>query len=432
MSGPDPSSVAPTVPKIVAPEISLNDSQNNHGHNHKHIPAASPIPNVKLPPIPVSSSPGSSLGAGLVPHRDKRAARESRITLPDEAARYIANMQDSPLAEEFEDASEGNESGAIAYPSQDESDDEDEDEDEDDTDSGVSPVDAEVAYPITETDQNNNKSPTTTKKIHHAHHGSQASNASHTPQATPIKELMKERKTSGDSRDDSSRNYSIDSSGATSTSKDVDEETQSSTPMPHHVQHMNVPHLANSQAYQTPPPQALGQANMNANASSPRTGPNGEPLKPQLYTQTTGTGSQYSWTSGAGVRPNFNHQRSNNSVSSLSASQTSSPADFIPAAAYPGYAPKDPRMDPREGEQTIPGAGGAYGQPQSFYDINAQPQYSQPKAYKAPQSHVPHVRPQLTPGDLATARIRVGASTIKSNDRGKEVLSFVIDVKVSC
>lgn len=75
-----------------------------HAHSHKQ-PALSSVSNPQTTGISNASSLHSATTTELpsssrltVPLRDRALARESRITLPDEARRYIASLQDSPMA----------------------------------------------------------------------------------------------------------------------------------------------------------------------------------------------------------------------------------------------------------------------------------------------------------------------------------------------
>ncbi|KAG8829855.1 hypothetical protein FRC17_005891 [Serendipita sp. 399] len=412
---PAPSgSVQSTVPPVVA------------------VPTILPTPEVastskpsSQPPAPAlapqkSGSTGSLGDNFLAPQpRDKRIARESRITLPDEAARYIAmnlgideSPSGSPKHTEFgnQDGGAGDvadatirNKGAGGMI-------------EDPFSMEPSPLEVEVAYPAVSTDSGGKERRYPPPPIH-------APPPVPTPDsASAVRETVIHGKKGG----------SVDYN-------DI------STPVPGQYQ---LSYAQQQQQHHQQVQQQQSQSHSNATQQqsqaslSPQQSP---PTRPPVYAQQPNGSTPHLGLD----RPSFAQQQSNGTVSI----PLSSPSDG------PGYSQnKEPTRD-KEGkelkEYNIQQQQQTHLQQQAqyrdaqFYDTGApqgqipgqkSPLQQQPKqstAARTPQSaHSPHQpqhrsSPQLGPADLGSTRVKIMGSHIRTNERGKEVLSFLIAVQPS-
>lgn len=300
-----------------------------------------------------SSRSSGGLGVDLLaPHIDKRSARGSRISLPDEAARYIATMGDSPMASpgisEFgastgrpDTSGEGDmtiRAGGDAQRSVkkiDQDEDEDSDNESERSTPGASPLEAEVPYPVPETGGNGI--------------------GSREKRPPPINAPLHSR------------------SGASGKSASIDSMDQS-TPMQgtyslqeHHTQAPTRP----------PPNVPVEQAPVPS-----------QPIqRPPFYSHASGSGTS---------RTHDGDHGSNRD-----------------AAFY-------------DQGQVLPRAPNGYTLPQSYSQRTESHSEQRANRHGHNQTHSP---PQLYPSDLPSLRVKINGSNIKTNERGKDVLSFLIGVQ---
>ena len=304
--------------------------------------------------------------------RDRRGARESRITLPDEAARYIAAMGESPSGSpkpqfsEFGSVIKGGDPHETVRG----------DKKNGQTDVANetepysienSPVEEEVAYPAVGDERKAPNYPPPPPP------GTASSTST-------VRDLHKRT---------ASRSSSIDYNDVT-------------TPMPNQTSYG---HQHHSPQQRHPPP------------------------KPPVYMQDTNGSTP---VLGGFERPSFAHQQSSGSVSVPSPNESEPPTSAQSSGHHSKHSDAKERRDTRERHAPQQGSQLAYNEPQ-FYDTGASPssqskQARSPAAASSKNALHKSTHPQLLPQDLPSTRIHIAGSQIRSNERGKEVLSFVISV----
>ena len=329
-----------------------------------------------VPPPTSQTLLAPTLGANLTPQRDRRSARESRISLPDEAARYIAAMGDSPLTSPFFGSGQpGNTAGSTEQAPQ--------DAEFGKASEPVSP-DAEATVRGNMKKGEEEEQDRTPLAIEVSY----PSPPERPPPAPPIQ-------ASGPGpAPGHAHGYGYGPNGlGRNGSLDYDAATPMPTQLTYPTQQQPYP------PYGAPAPQP--------------------PTRPQLQTQSSGSTGKSSMQQ--------QQQQPSASVVSLTSSQLSSPADSIQAVPYPisEYSRTDSR-DTYQSPQTVqaPSFRDA-----GYYDLGAQgPTQPRTTPYPSPaQSHAPPP-PRLHPSQLGSTRIRIAGSNIRSNERGKDVLSFLISI----
>jgi len=371
-----PLSTTATAPAVVVPAI-ISTSET---------PSSAVTSPVSVEP-PTTLAP--TLGASLAPQpRDRRAARESRISLPDEAARYIAAMGDSPVGSPgFGDIPAGGPS-ATADPTEQAAQAEEfgigseslSIDGEATVRAGVknggpldeeehTPVPVEVSYPAIP------ERPPPPPPM-----GGNETGYGHGP---------KQPHAYGHGINGMGRNGSFDYNDA-------------ATPMP--------TQLTYASQQQQHPMYASQQQQQQQQSNQHQT----PPSRPQLHTQPSGSSG----------RPSM--QQMSGNVGSLSNSQLSSPADST-TPMHSEYT-----RDLKETYQVSQSTPGQTFRDVGFYDTGSQTLAQHPRANQhisPPQSHSSSASPpRLHPSWLPGTHVRILGSNIRSNERGKDVLSFLICV----
>lgn len=363
---------APPVPVIVSEDVS---NTPNVAAPLSQSPASASSASSQPSTIPPMLYPSNGSGNGDMlltapAPRDRRGARESRITLPDEAARYIAAMGESPSGSPKPNLAEFGSTVKGGDPHETIRGDKKNDQADVATETEPysienSPVEEkEVAYPVV---SNERKAPNYPPPP-------PPGTASST---STVREVHKHS---------ASRSSSVDYNDAT-------------TPMPNQT----------SYGHQHHSPQQW------------------QPSKPPVYAQDANGSTP---VLGGFDRPSFAHQQSSGSVSFPSPME-SEPATPAQSSAHHGkQSESKERRDTRERHAAPQQSSAiAYNDPQ-FYDTGASPS-SHSKRTRSPAtaaSPQKSTQPHLSPQDLPSTRVHIAGSQIRSNERGKEVLSFVISV----
>lgn len=316
---------------------------------------------------PPSLPPTATLGVNLVPQRDRRSARESRISLPDEAARYIAAMSDSPLA-----------SPGVTNPSA----------------PGVPSSIEQSARDL----EFGGSSDSIAADAEATVRGTQTRNAEEDRERTPLATevsypAVSERPPVATTGSRPGYVYGANGLGRNG-SFDYNE---ASTPMP-----TQLTYASQQQQQQQYPPYGAPQP----------------PPRPKLHTQSSGSG-------GGSSRPSMQQlQNPNGSVVSLPGSQLSSPAEGTPHPASDHSRESRDTYQPSQQSVQAQGFRDA-----GFYDLGSQaPTQQRTTHYPSPLQSQPPSTPRLRSSQLASTRVRIEGSNIRSNERGKDVLSFLISV----
>ncbi|KAG8795054.1 hypothetical protein FRC16_010250, partial [Serendipita sp. 398] len=397
------------------------------------VPAVVPVPDTTSmsrpsPQLPASSlatqsSNTGGLGSLLAPQpRDRRIARESRITLPDEAARYIAmnlGLGESPSASPKSKPTEfGNsqntgagdidatvKSKGAAGPG------------DDPYSVEPSPIEVEVAYPSVTADS-----------------GASGGKEKRYPPA-PIHPPPPVPMTGSGSatRENVNAGKKGDSVDYTDMSTPVPSQYQMSyaqQQLQHHQQMQHQQGHSNSSTTQQQNNQAQSPAQPQQSPSS----------RPPIYGQNANASTPYLGLD----RPTFAQQQSNGTTGIPVTSPSDSPSYGTSGGPHKEKEGKDLKeYNLQQQQQAHLQQQTQYRDPQ-FYDTGASPSQSPgqklsphpPQSKQSPSRPTPaspqsqsRSSPQLSPGDLTSTRVTIVHSNIRTNERGKEVLSFVIIVQ---
>ncbi|KAG8849298.1 hypothetical protein FRB91_010069, partial [Serendipita sp. 411] len=389
------------------------------------VPAVVPVPDTTSmsrpsPQLPASSlatqsSNTGGLGSLLAPQpRDRRIARESRITLPDEAARYIAmnlGLGESPSASPKSKPTEfGNsqntgagdidatvKSKGAAGPG------------DDPYSVEPSPIEVEVAYPSVTADS-----------------GASGGKEKRYPPA-PIHPPPPVPMTGSGSaaRENVNAGKKGDSVDYTDMSTPVPSQYQMSyaqQQLQHHQQMQHQQGHSNSSTTQQ-------QNNQTQSPAQPQQSPSS---RPPVYGQNANASTPYLGLD----RPTFAQQQSNGTTGIPVTSPSDSPSYGTSGGPHKEKEGKDLKeYNLQQQQQAHLQQQTQYRDPQ-FYDTGASPSQSPgqklsphpPQSKQSPSRPTPaspqsqtRSSPQLSPGDLTSTRVTIVHSNIRTNERGKEV-----------
>ncbi|KIJ55385.1 hypothetical protein M422DRAFT_23982 [Sphaerobolus stellatus SS14] len=374
-----------------------------------------PAPSTSRPDSPTQTSsspqtPDDPMSNLLVPSRNRAAARESRITLPDEARRYIASMQDSPmpspssrqtafqsadvrLVEEQKEEQENNLPSASESSSGSPQPTEAIPSPKKPTSSLATSLvtvneDAVDKGAFLEMEDDDDDVPDTPLEEHHEVPLSLKAGTGSLP--------LSLKPGTGSFADQ--QRYGSHSSTHPVTEGEI-------TPQPWKSTNSSAPHNAMSSSLPQP---------LYASSSTSSRDTTVSETNPQMISSTSDPISRsppsYGRVSPSGMRPSPSHQTSTQA-------QVQAQRMAYAQAHQTGYS-QDPRI---QQAPPVPQAPQSY-QPQSYA---AAP----PAAYPVPMAYATSSSGRrLHPEELLSCRVFVTGSHIRPNDRGKEVLSFVVQV----